>query len=563
MNWDTTVDVLIVGSGNGGLTAALCCYEMGAKNTLVIEKADKYGGTSSYSGGGIWIPCNQYAQAAGAQDSLQDASAYLHAVLPHERIDTSLIDVYLKTAPEMLSFLTERTQVKYRDLPMYPDYFSDAPGAKSGHRSLEPEPFSGEKLGKEWDNLTPTNHQMYIQGVIGITQAEAHEVYAGLPGWKSLAAKLVLQYLLDIPWRLKTRMARRITCGAAGIARLRASMMDRDLPLWLNTRLVDLVYENGRVEGAVVEKAGKRMAIRATRGVILAAGGFEKNQAMREKYLPKPTNAAWSAAAWSNTGDAILAGEKIGARLSNMNSAWWCTTICAPDLLPQLSITEKSYPGSCVVNKNGRRIANESQNYMSWMLEAFARHTPENPSAPAYMVFDARFRRSYLTGPLLKSSMRPDFILPKKWFESKFIAKANTIADLARQIDVDVKGLEKTIADMNRYAQAGKDEEFNRGEALYDRYYGDPRISPNPCLAPIVEAPFYAMKIELGDFATNGGLVTDADARVRNTNGEAISGLYAVGNTSAGLLVTYPGPGSTLGPAMTFAYRAARHLCNV
>lgn len=553
--------MLVVGSGNAGLTAALCGYEMGAKSVLVIEKAQRYGGTSSLSGGGIWIPCNHYAREAGARDSIDDARAYLDAVVPRDEADSALVEAFLRSGPEMLRFLVERTQVRYRSLSMYPDYFSDAPGAKAGHRSLEPEPFFLDRLGDEWRDLLPTHPSIFMQGLIGITQAEAHEFMAARPGWKRSATRLVLEYLLDFPWRLRTFVARRITCGSAGVARLRASMIDRGLPLWLRTRLVRLEVSHGRVTGAVVEREGRMLAIRARRAVILAAGGFAKNQTLRERYLPAPTDAGASAAVETDTGDAILAATRIGARTKRMHGAWWCPTFAPPGALPQLAVMERSLPGSCVVNRNGRRLANESQNYMTFVLGAQARHAPDDPSSPAYLVFDARFRRSYITGPLLRSALRPDLLLPRSYFASGFLSKARSLDALADAAGIDRAGLRDTVARMNEYARTGCDLEFHRGETVYDRYYGDPRIQPNPCLGPIDEPPFYAMRMELGDVGTNGGLDIDVHARVRDGEGEPIPGLYAVGNTAAGILVTYPGPGSSIGPAMTFAYRAARHIC--
>lgn len=559
--WDHGVDVLVVGSGNGALTAALCCHELGATEVLVIEKAARYGGTSARSGGGIWIPCNHYALAAGARDSLAEARAYLDAVIPPGETDPELIDAFLQSGAEMVRFLADRTQVRYHSLAMYPDYFSAAPGARAGHRALEPEPFLLDHLGDEWRNLLPTHPSMFMQGRIGITMAEAHQFMATLPGWKRMAARLFLDYLLDFPWRLRTAVARRITCGSAGVARLRASMRDRGMPLWLHTRLLRLVYADGRVQGAIVDRAGQTLAIRARRAVILAAGGYAKNQSMREQYLPAPTSSSWSAAVDTDTGDAIVAAQQVGARLRHMHGAWWCPTFVPPGELPQLAVIERSLPGSCVVNARGRRLTNEAQNYMTFVLAAQARHTAEDPSSPAYLVFDARFRRHYIAGPLLRSALRPDFRLPRAYFASGFLSRARTIAGLADAAGIDRQGLLDTVARMNEYARTGVDAEFHRGDSEYDRHYGDPRIQPNPCLGPIVEAPFYALRMELGDVGTNGGLDIDRDARVRDQRGAPIPGLYAIGNTAAGILVTYPGPGSSIGPAMVFGYRAARHVC--
>lgn len=559
--WDYSVDVLVVGSGNGALAAALSCYEMGVRDVLVVEKASTYGGTSATSGGGVWVPCNRYAKAAGARDSLEEARDYVYATVPEESVPRAMIDRYLDQAPKMLDFLHERTHMRYVSLEHYPDYYSNLPGAKPGHRSLEPEPVDASLLGDDFFNLRLTHHMMRLFGLIHFTQVEAQILTLRLKGWFGISLRLILGYLVDIPWRLRSRIARRLCTGSAGIARLRLSMKERDIPLWLNSPMEELISEDGRVVGAVVYRAGKRLRIQARRGVILAAGGFEQNQAMREQYLPEPTNAKWSAGIKTNTGDAILEGQRLGAATRLIDSGWWCTTVSVPgEDVPRLSIMEKSLPGSCVVNKAGKRFANESQNYMAFQQELYRAHSDENPCQPSYHVFDAKFRRKYIVGPLLTAQLRPDWTIPKAWFESGFVGKADTIPELAQQLGIDPAGLEDTVRCMNEYAATGKDLEFQRGDAAYDRYYGDPEVHPNPCLGPISEAPFYAMRIDAGDFGTQGGLVTNEHAQVMREDGTALEGLYAIGNCSAAILPTYPGPGSTLGPAMTFGYLAAKHL---
>jgi 3-oxosteroid 1-dehydrogenase len=559
--WDHEVDVLVIGSGNGGLTAALCAQEMGAGRVLVIEKNRAFGGTSAISGGGVWVPCNRYARAAGARDSREEARAYLEATIPPE-VPREMLEAYLDDAPRMIDFLHERTRVRYRTLPQYPDYYSQLPGAKSGHRSLEPEPLAKSELGSEAAQLIDTHHMMWMFGRFAITQAEAHDFTVQLPGWWKRALALALKGVIDLPWFLKWGRSRRICTGCGGIARLRLSMIDRALPLWLQTPMRELLTDDrGRVCGVIAEREGRRMRIAARKAVVLAAGGFEHNQAMREQYLPKPTDARWSGGVHSNTGDALREGMRLGAATRGLNDAWWCTTIAVPgERAPRLSIMEKSYPGSCVVNRAGRRFTNESQNYMAYQKELFAKHSDADPCVPSFHVFDARFRRTYIVGPLYNSRLRPDWLLPRRWFEAGFVHRAGSIAELARKAGIDAAGLEDTVRRMNGFARTGKDLDFGRGDADYDRYYGDPRVTPNPCLAPIDEPPFYAMPIDPGDFGTQGGMVTDTHARVLREDGSAIEGLYAVGNCAAPVLPTYPGPGSTLGPAMTFAYRAARHI---
>ena len=560
-DWDTLVDVLVIGSGNGGLTTALCNKLMGAGDVLVVEKAGKIGGTSAISGGGIWVPCSHYAKQAGAEDSIDEAREYLKHTLEGEDIPPEMIESYLQNAPKMLDFMHRNTQVRYESLEHYPDYYSTLPGAKHGHRSLEPEPVMASVLGDDFRRMTYSHHMMRLFGVIHFSQVEAQLLMLQLPGWIKMVAKMVFDYVVDIPWRLKTRISRRLCCGSAGVARLFLSLKEQNIPIWFNAGMTELITENGRVAGAVIERDGKPTRVFARKAVILASGGFEHNQAMREEYLPAPTSTEWSAGTTSNTGDALRAGLKLGAATRMTENAWWCTTLCVPgEPAPRLSVMEKSFPGSCVVNAAGQRFANESQNYMAFQKRQFEAHTPANPCAPAYHVFDSKFRRNYMAGPLMTKSMKPDWTIPKSWFTSGFVAKADSINELAGQLGIDAGGLEQTIGKMNRYAESGIDEDFHRGEAEYDRYYADPAIQPNPCLATIDEAPYYAMRIEAGDFGTSGGLATNPDAQVLREDGSGIDGLYAIGNCSAAILSTYPGPGATLGPSMTLGYQAAKHI---
>jgi 3-oxosteroid 1-dehydrogenase len=559
--WDREVDVLVVGTGNGALTSALCNWEMGSKDLLIVEKTDKVGGTSASSGGGIWIPANHYAKACGAEDSIEDAKTYLMGTLFGEDVPEEMIDAYLENGPKMLKFLADRTDVRYESLEHYPDYYTNYDGARSGHRSLEPAPVDMSELGDDWKNVRWSHHMMRMFNRIHFTQVEAHSIMTQAPGWKSLLAKLLVSYVTDLGWRMKTPVARRLCTGSAGVARLYLSVKKRGIPLEFNTRFVSLIAEGTQILGAQLEHDGKKTTIRARKGVVLGAGGFEKNQALREQYLPAPTDASWSAGNPANEGDALLAGLAVGAKTRLMKDAWWTTTLCVPDEpTPRLSIMEKSFPGSCVVNKAGKRFANESQNYMAFQKELFATHSDETPNAPAWQIFDARFRRNFMVGPLMTAAMKPDWQIPKKWFDTGFVAKANTIRELASIMGIDPDGLEETIGKMNDFARTGVDEDFHRGESAYDRYYADPAIKPNPCLAPIDEAPFYAMRIEAGDFGTLGGLDTDTNGRVKCEAGGVFEGLFAVGNSSAAILPTYPGPGATLGPAMTMAYQSAKFI---
>jgi 3-oxosteroid 1-dehydrogenase len=556
MSMSDVVDVLVVGSGNGALTAALCAHELGVKNVLVIEKSDQMGGTSATSGGMIWIPSTRSALEGGAQDSPEAALDYLRRAIPTDVVPADMLETWVREGSKMIDFLQERTRVRYRSLAHlsgFGDLFA---------RSWEPEPVYRNVLGTESHRLRDSHRMHCIFDRISMTAVETLTLLARMRGWRSLLLRMIWKYGSDVPWVFTHRRSRRLTCGAAGIARLRWSMMDRGMPLWFNASLQELLTDEcGRVVGASVIREGHTVLVHAKRGVILATGGFEHNQSMRERYLPQPTSYEASAAPGTNTGDALRAALKIGAATRSLEAAYWCSTFKVPDhRVPWLARIEKSYAGTCVVNRRGLRIANESQDSIAFQRLLFRKHSEAEPQIPAWLIFDARVRRSKLMGPLYSSRLRPDWMLPKQYFACGFVTRAATIRSLAYQTGIDPVGLECTVAAMNEYARTGTDLEFGRGESEYDRMFGDPAIKPNPCLAPITEAPFYALRIEPGDFGTAGGLTIDTHARVLDRRGQPIPGLYAAGNCAASMAPTYPAGGCTLGPAMTFAWRAAQHI---
>jgi 3-oxosteroid 1-dehydrogenase len=555
---DHTVDLLIVGSGAGAMTAAITAYDRGG-DALLIEKSDRYGGSSAMSGGGLWVPDNHLMKAAGIDDSPEEAWSYLEGVtagdVPEERLRA-----YLETAPALVKYLTEKTHVELEALPEYADYYPHVEGSKPGGRALDPKNFDARFLGDDFLNMRDQNPQMLIMGRIFMTIFEARTMLTRSPGWVLLALKLMLKYALDIPWRFKSKRDRNLAMGNALVGMLRRSLMDRGVPLWLNTAARELIFENGRVRGVVAEKDGRTICIRASNGVILAAGGFEGNQEMREQYLPDPTRVEWSCANPNNTGDAIRMGLELGADVDLMDDAWWGPVTVAPgEPHARMLVIEKSLPGGIMINKNGERFVNEAAPYIDVVNAMYAKNVPEAPCVPAYLVFDADYRRKYPCGPMLQASQQPDWALPKA-FRRGYLRKSDTLDGLAAQLDVDPVGLAKTVEKVNEYARTGKDLDFHRGETVFDRYYGDEKVEPNPCLAPIDTAPFYGIEAFPGELGTKGGLATDASARVLRESGEPIPGLYAVGNCSASVMGhTYPGAGGTLGPATTFGYIAARH----
>jgi 3-oxosteroid 1-dehydrogenase len=560
VSWDHSVDLLIVGSGAGAMTAAIRAHDRGA-STLMLEKTALYGGSSAMSGGSLWIPQNLYMAAAGVDDSAAEALAYLEHItrgtVPREKLVR-----YVDTAPEMLRYLVEHTHLKMQSMLTYADYYPEAPGGKPGGRSIEPEHFDARLLGEEFDRLREPALQELVVGRMSMTATEAHHVLARPPGWIKLTMSMMARYWLDVGGRMKGKRDRCLSLGNALIGMLLRSVMDRKIPIWLDSGAKELLVEDGRVVGVLADRDGKAVRVRAEKAVLLAAGGFESNPEMRKKYLPDPTDASWTTANPGNMGDAIKMGMELGAGIDLMDDAWWGPTTVVPgEARARMLVIEKGLPGSIFVNKRGKRFVNEATPYNDICKAMYANGTGDGPSVPAYMVFDSNYRKKYPCGPMLPASQQPDWALPKPLKSTGYLKKADSLAALAAEIGVDREGLEASVAKMNEYARTGTDPEFHRGESLFDKYYGDDNVKPNSCLAPITTPPFYAIEIYAGDLGTKGGLKTDVDARVVKDSGEVIPGLYAIGNCSASVMgPTYPGAGGTMGPAMTFGYIVATEL---
>jgi 3-oxosteroid 1-dehydrogenase len=464
----------------------------------------------------------------------------------------------------MLRYIERSTRLKYRPMPDYSDYYPNLPGSKSGYRTLDPIPFNAAELGDDFARMRPPQPGTLIGGRVAMTAGEAHTLLCKERGWVALLVRRMAAYWLDLPWRLRSRRDRRLTLGSALTGSLRRSMIERKIPLWLETPLDALLFDSRRVTGVVATRSRGSIRIAARRGVILAAGGFEHNQAMREQYLPKPTKAEWTVTPSANTGDAIRAAQSLGAQVALMDHAWWAPTVFVSGREKRRAVfVERALPGCVLVNRIGRRFVDEAAPYSDIVYAMYADHEKSGANLPAWLVFDADFRRKYPIGPLLPAMVRPDKSLPASWIGTVFF-KADSLDALAKQIEVDASGLRATVERMKLYAQSGEDQEFGKGSNKFDRYYGDVNVQPNPCLAPIAKPPFYAIRVDAGDIGTKGGLLTDQFARVLRGDGQPIAGLYATGNTSAAVMgPSYPGAGSTLGPAMTFGYIAAHHLAGV
>lgn len=552
MSESVETDVLIVGSGAGALTAAVTALHGGAR-VLIVEKSDRYGGTSAMSGGGIWIPASENAKRRGIDDSVEDAYLYMKTVIG-DQVSDARIRRFVETAPEMLEFLQTHSYLRYEAIP-YPDYYTEQPGAKRGYRTQSPRVFRGAKLGDDLYRMREQPPGARAQGRFTMSIPEARKFLTQTPGWRLTLFKVVLLYYLDVAGRLKNKRSRRLTQGNALVGSLYLSVRERGGDLWLNSGMTSLIENDGRVDGAVIQRGEETVRVLARQGVILAAGGFEKNDRLRQQQLPHPTSIDWTASQRHNTGDAINAAVALGARTDLMQHAWWIPVVHVPGWPRSMGIfAERSLPGLVIVNKQGKRFANEALPYLESGLSMY-----QAASVPSWVVFDAAFRKKYPFGPLAPGWAMPDRYIPRKVREQ--LAMADTIADLAAQIGVDAAGLEETIERNNRFAESGIDADFDRGKSYYDRYYGDARNKPNPCIARIGQAPFYALPLYPGDIGTKGGLVTDEYARVIGMDDRPIKGLYAIGNTSASVMGDkYVGAGATLGPAMTFGYVASRHI---
>ncbi|GAA4399017.1 3-oxosteroid 1-dehydrogenase [Tsukamurella soli] len=552
-------DVIVVGSGAGGMTAALAAAHRGL-SVLIVEKAAHFGGSTARSGGGVWIPCNEALTSTGIRDTREDARRYLHAIVgtgpdasgnqvPPERIDT-----YIDRGPEVVSFVHRTTPLRLRWVPGYSDYYPEAPGGRAQGRSVEPRPFDGRRLGPELRNLEPDYTKAPMNLVV--TQADYK--------WLNLLARDIRGPLraLRVGGRLirgKVRRQHLLGRGQALAAGLRAGLLEVGVPVRLETPLRSLVTDGARVTGVTIGAPDGDRTIAARRGVLLAAGGFEHSADMRQRYQREPIGTEWTNGVPANTGDAIRAGMAVGGDVAFMGDAWWGPAIPLPGG-PWFCLAERSLPGSIMVNARGRRFVNESAPYVeathAMYGGEFGQGDGPGENVPAWLVFDQRYRNRYMF-----AGLGPRQALPGRWFKHGSLVRGATLAELAGRMGVPAGALAGTVERFNGFAHTGRDDDFGRGESAYDHYYGDPHNRPNPSLGALETGPFYAAKMVPGDLGTKGGLITDTAGRVLRADGTVIAGLYAAGNTSAPVMGhTYAGPGATIGPAMVFAYLAVEDM---
>ncbi|GJJ75488.1 3-oxosteroid 1-dehydrogenase [Entomortierella parvispora] len=534
------------------MTAALAAKKRGL-NVVVIEKSRYFGGSTARSGGAIWVPNNSVILGAGVPDSAEQAATYLSNVVGPE-IPKDRQQAFLEHGPKMIDFIMDNTPLRFQFLENYSDYYPHFPGGLDIGRSIEAIQVDANLLGAEKERLNPP----YMPMPPGIVMYSADYKWVNLAGVnvKGLATgiKCMLAGLRAMALRQNPQ-----TMGAGLAVGLRLGLMDAKIPVWHNTPLLDLVQDGDAISGVVVEMHGVRTTIRAKKGVVIGSGGFEQNAEMRNKYQQQPINTKWTVGSKDNTGDGIWASEKVGAALDLMDDSWWGPTVPVPGQ-PYFCLSERALPGGLFVNKHGKRFVNEAGPYCEVVHVMYEQDKSDDGSEiPTWMIVDQRFRNRYLF-----KDVPGRFPIPKFWYESGVVKKAKTLHELAKDINVPADALQATVTRFNGQAKKGVDEDFGRGNNMYDRFYTDPAVKPNPCLAPLEQGPFYAFKIAPGDLGTKGGIVTDARARALRSDGTVIKGLWAAGNASAAVMGnSYAGAGSTIGPAMTFGYIAANDLADL
>ena len=560
-----TFDVIVVGSGAAGAMAALRSAEHGL-SVLIIEKAHKFGGTSATSGGVMWIPNHGLAaNETGQGDSREQVLEYLGAVTGAE-VNPERLHAYVDEAPKMLQFLM-KSGVTIFTSP-WPDYFPDKGGARADRSVICPT-FDGRELGDERYPLMREQYNRFkLFGRYTMDLVETFSLMMQQKGWRMTAAKMITRYWADFSTRRVSHRDRRFTQGAALMGATYKAVFAKGAELRMETRLEELnVDKGGQVTGVTVSTLGRKYTINARHGVVLASGGFEWNQELRDRFYPVPGLTRHSSTPEdANRGEGLIAAERLGAAVEHTQEGWWIPTMTLPmkgasnfHEIHQAAF-DVGRPNSVCVNRKGLRFVDEATGYDSFGQAMVADHLKTGANMPCWLIFDASFRRKFSAGGLMPTVHTPDSKIPGDWWDH-YVFKADSLEALAGKIGVPWDALGQTITRMNEYAKTGVDPEFGRGGNIYDQFFGDPTVSPNPNLGPIITAPFYAVPINNGDLGTKGGLKCDGRARVVDAKGQPIPGLYAAGNVSGNPFGNcYPGAGGTIGPAMTFGFVAANDI---
>lgn len=551
-------DVVVVGTGAGGMAAAVAAKKMGL-SVLLLEKDAVYGGTTARSGGVLWVPNNPISTARPEPDTMEAARTYLKYECG-DFYDEARVEAFLLHGPRMVDFFVKETSTQLIPLPEYPDYHAESPGGRTAGRSIMAAPMDGRELGAHIRQLRPPLKEITFVGMMFNSSAEIGHFFNVTRSLKS--AIYVAKRLATHAWEMATHgRAMRLTNGNALAARLAKSAFDLGIPMWLGTPATSLTRDGDRVSGVVATKPdGSTVRIRARKGVVLAAGGFPQDTARRKELFPHAPSGKehLSPAPHTNTGDGLRMAEAVGAQVARElpNAGAWIpvskVTRSNGDTGVFPHLIDRYKPGIIAVNRKGRRFTNESDSYHD-MGMAMQKHCADGPEVAAWLIADHRTIRRYGLG------FAKPFPLPLgPHMRSGYLLRGRTLRELAGKAGIDGEQLEKTIAEFNQGAVEGKDLQFRRGWRVYNRFLGDKTHQPNPCVAPIQDGPFYAVKVVMGDLGTFAGIKTDAQARVLDADGRAIEGLFAAGNDNASVMGGgYPGGGITLGPAMTFGFVAA------
>jgi 3-oxosteroid 1-dehydrogenase len=546
---DETFDFVVVGSGGGSMCAGLFMRSVG-KSVLILEKTELLGGTTSRSGGVMWIPNNPFMKAEGVPDSEEQAMTYLDAVVndtdaPGATRERRL--TYVREGPQMVSFLVSQG-IKLRRVAYWPDYYDEAPGSSEEGRTVVAELFNVNELGAWKSKLRPNFLDMEIKLDEGPTVTTFKRSWKG----KMALARVMGRTLVS---RLTGR--RLVTAGAALQGRMLQAALKAGVELRTNAPVKEILVENGRATGVVAVIDGKPVRIGARCGVLVNAGGFARNQEMRDKYIPG-TSAEWTNSAEGDTGDMHLELMRIGAPLAQMEERVGNQMLMPPGhvgLNPMVQ-GELAKPHAILVDQTGVRYMNEGGSYMKF-VQGMLKRNKEVPACPSWMIMDSQFMRLYTLAGTLPGQKKP-----RAWLEQGWMKTGATPEALAAACGFDPAVFKATLERYNASVRKGRDEEFGRGDRAYDRWLGDPveGKKTSATLGTLEEGPFFAIPVLPGDVGTFGGVVTDAFARVLKTDGSVIEGLYATGNTTASVMGrTYPGAGASLGPSFTFGYVAAKH----
>ncbi len=555
--WDEIYDIVILGAGVAGLTAALISTVEG-KRTLLIEKSDQIGGTSAYSSGTAWIPNNSHLCNNGVTGDAKAALEYLNALIG-DNSDRTLRETFIAAGPEMLEYLKKHIGLRWQMYEVQPDYDMELPGATKGGRALVPCPFDGRTLGEDFDRVRWPIPELMLFGGMMITRGEATRLLRIGKNLDSLilAARLFGRYILD---RIHYKRGTRLILGNALVAMLFKKLLDRHTTIWFNGKTKRLIFQNSRSFGLVVQRNGSLVNVRANIGIVLAGGGFPASQELREQFFPKPV-ADYTSAYEGCTGDTLMLAREIGASLGPIredNSLWFPSSISnrkdgSTAVYPHI-VLDRAKPGLIAVNSLGRRFTNEGLSYHKFVLAMYRSHR-NVPSIPAWLVCDRRFVWKYGIGMIL-----PLTLFLKPFVDRGYLYVADSVEELAQKIGVDGVGLVETIRAHNEFARTGVDTDFGKGSNQYDRAYGDPEHLPNPCLGQINRPPYCAVAVYPTPLGTSLGLLTNTHAQVLDGSEKPIKGLYVCGNDMQNIFGgEYPGPGAQIGVGMVFGYLAIKH----